>query len=255
MSPEVLREHEQPEDQEQRELGDPRHAVVEGHDRPPGGRRGGAEHQPGEIDRQEARAVQGVGDAVGERGRGDRRHRVQAGGRQPHALQPQRRSASRPRGPSTRPMPSSSTTSRSASSGPEVGLLDRLDAADHEQDRDRVVEARLALERPRQAPPQRRAAQHGEHGRRVGRGHGRAEQQRRQRLEVEDQRRRHRGQRRREQRARASRGSPTSAARGGSPRSRWRARPRTGSAPRRRCPPSARARSRRSRSSPGRRSR
>ena len=53
---EVVREHEQPEHQEQRELGDPREAVVEGDDRAPGGRGGGAEHEPGEVDGEEARS-------------------------------------------------------------------------------------------------------------------------------------------------------------------------------------------------------
>ncbi len=57
-------------------------------------------------------------------------------------------------------------------------VLDRLDAAEHEHDRDRVVDARLALQRARQPPPQRRAAQHREDGRRVGRGDRRPEQQR-----------------------------------------------------------------------------
>ena len=59
----------------------------------------------------------------------------------------------------------------------------------HEQDRDRVVDAGLALERARQPAAQRRAAQDGEDGGGVGGGHGRAEQQRLERFEVEQQRR------------------------------------------------------------------
>ena len=67
--------------------------------------------RPGEVDGEEARAVQGVGGAVGERGRGDRGDGVQAGGRQPHAAHPQHRAARRPRGRPRGRSPSSSTAS------------------------------------------------------------------------------------------------------------------------------------------------
>ena len=49
-----------------------------------------AEHQAGEVDGQEARAVQRVGGAEGQRDGGERGDRVQAGGRQPRLAQRER---------------------------------------------------------------------------------------------------------------------------------------------------------------------
>ena len=57
--------------------------------------------------------------------------------------------------------------------------------ADHEQHGDRVVEARLALERAGELAPQRRAAQQREGRGAVGRGDDRAEQQALERGQVE----------------------------------------------------------------------
>ena len=152
---------------------------MEGHDRAPRGRRRGAEHEAGEVDGEEPRAVEGLGGAERERGGRHRGDGVQAGRRQPHAPQEQHGAAAATAEPDARSRSTSSGPRAStASSEPEVGVLDRLDAADHEQDRDRVVDARLALERARQPPPQRRPAQHREHRGGVGRRHGRAEQQR-----------------------------------------------------------------------------
>ena len=84
-------EDEQPERDEHRHLAHPRQALVEGGHRLLGGDARRAEREPGQVDGQEARSVQGVGAAEGQRGDGERRHRVQARGGQGHAPQ-------RPRG-------------------------------------------------------------------------------------------------------------------------------------------------------------
>ena len=174
-----VREHEQPEHQEEPELRDPGEAVVEGDDRAPGRRRRGAEHEAGQVDGEEARAVRAT---ARRRTRARRSRPRRPGTGRPTAAvtlpQEEHGEGSRPRGRPRRRSTARWTASQSASPTPEVGVLDRLDAADHEQHRDRVVDAGLALERARQAPPQRRAAQHREHRGRVGRGHGRAEEQR-----------------------------------------------------------------------------
>ena len=55
----------------------PRQPLVEGRHRLLGGDAGRAEREPGQVDGEEARAVQGVSAAVGQRGHGQRRDRVQ----------------------------------------------------------------------------------------------------------------------------------------------------------------------------------
>ena len=73
--------------------------------------------EPGEVDGEEARSVQGVGAAEGQRGDGERGHRVQARGGQRHAPQ-------RPRGgdphheADARPIPSWRTKSTAMSAIP-----------------------------------------------------------------------------------------------------------------------------------------
>ena len=76
---------------------------------------------------------------------------------------------------------------------PKPGILDPFDEPDHEQQRDRVVHPRLALERARKPLLQRRAAQHGEDRGRVGRGDGGAGQHPFERPEPEDPLRREPG--------------------------------------------------------------
>ena len=88
MSPRSSGNTSRPRIRNSAELGDPGQPVVEGDDRAPRGRGGGAEHEPREVDRQEAGAVQRVGGAVGERRGGDRGDGVQARGGQPHGAQP-----------------------------------------------------------------------------------------------------------------------------------------------------------------------
>ena len=82
-----------------------------------------------------------------------------------------------------------------------VRVLDPLDEAQDEQDRDGVVEAGLALERPREAAAQRRSAQQGEDRRAVGRGEHGADEQAFEERQVEDHRRGVAGDQRRDQRA------------------------------------------------------
>ena len=64
---ELGREDQQAEGEEHRHLGHPSQALVKAYDRPLGGNVRRAEHEPGEVHREEAGAVQGVGAAVGER--------------------------------------------------------------------------------------------------------------------------------------------------------------------------------------------
>ena len=69
---------------------------------------------------------------------------------------------------------------------PVVGELDPVDEPGDQQQRDRVVHPRLALERPRESLAQARAAQDGEDRGAVGRGHRGADQQALERREVEE---------------------------------------------------------------------
>ena len=196
---ELSREHEQPESQEQAELGDPGEALVEGHDRAAGRRRHGAEHEPGQVDRQEAGAVQRERGAEGQHRRGHRGHRVQAGGGKRDAAQEEHRNGGD--GESHHEADRELAHDQQQRVLETVAVaLDRLDAADDEQDRDRVVDARLALQRAGEPAAQGRAAQDGEDRGGVGGGHRRAEQQRLERVEVEQQRRRDGGQHGRAQR-------------------------------------------------------
>ena len=131
------------------------------------------------------------------------------------------------------------------SASPKAGLLDPFDEADHQQQRDRVVHPRLALQRAGEPLLDRRAAQHGEDRGRVGGGDRGADQHPFQQRQVEDQLRR---ERRRSARSAACRAVASEAAVpstgriSASPRS---ARPRTGSGPARSSPASAPARRRR----------
>ena len=111
MSPNSRRVDQQAERQEHRDLADPRQAVVEVLDRAPARDGRAAQRQPGEVDGDEARAVQRVGGAEGERRGGDRGHRVEAGGGElRRAGRPS--TASRPTArPTSAPMPSSPTAS------------------------------------------------------------------------------------------------------------------------------------------------
>ena len=86
-----------PERDEHRHLPHPGQALVEGGHGLLGGDADRAQRQPGEVDGQEARAVQGVGAAEGQGGHGERRHRVQAGGGEGHAPQRPHRPPRRPR--------------------------------------------------------------------------------------------------------------------------------------------------------------
>ena len=79
---EAAREHEQPEQGEERDLRDPREALVEGDHRWLRRHRAGAEDQRRDVDGEKARAVRRARHAVGERDRGDRRDRIEARVRQ-----------------------------------------------------------------------------------------------------------------------------------------------------------------------------
>ena len=78
----------------------------------------------------------------------------------------------------------------------ERRVVDPVDEAERERDRDRVVEARLALERPGEATPHVRVAERREDCRRVGRRDDAAEQDRLGPVEVEEGVRRRAGEER-----------------------------------------------------------
>ena len=115
---ELTREDEQPEGEEERDLGHPGEALVEGGDRALRRDLGAAERQAGQIDGQEARAVDDRRATVGEPGGGDRGHRVEAGGLQAEA--PERPNGSQPPQPrpTARPIPSSRANSQAMSTMP-----------------------------------------------------------------------------------------------------------------------------------------
>ena len=162
-------EDEQTEQDEEADLGDPADPLVEGDDRAPGRDAGGAEGERGEVDGEEAGAVGDLGQAEGEPGDRDRRHRVDPVGRQLRPVEGDRRQPAQ--GEADHDADRQFERQQADHVGePEAGLLDPFDEADHQQQGDRVVHPRLALERARQALFQGRAAQHGEDRRRVGGG-------------------------------------------------------------------------------------
>ncbi len=125
--------------------------------------------------------------AVGEHERRERRDRIQARRVEPQA--PERRDRER----ADRQARDRAEAHLAHEQEPEVEhavgrVLQPLDEADDEEHGDGVVEARLALEREREPPPQRGALQQGEHRRAVGRGEDRAEEQPLERREVEQER-------------------------------------------------------------------
>ena len=80
--------------------------------------------------------------------------------------------------PSSSPKPICSTSVHERIADAVARLVDPRDQPDRERDRDRVVAARLGLERPGDAPREARVPERREHGGRIGRRHDRAEQQR-----------------------------------------------------------------------------
>ena len=141
--------------------------------------------------------MQRVGAAERERGDRQRRHRVEARGGEPRAaerLHPEPADDEADREPDPELAHEQQQHVREA----VVGLLDVLDQREDQQHGDRVVEARLALERTRQPPPQGRVAQQREDRRAVGAREHRADEQALLEVEAEQQRRRHAGDRRRD---------------------------------------------------------
>ena len=199
------REHEQAQREEHAELRDPRQALVEGRrsSAGPGSCPTRARARRGRPRGSPSRA--GVGAAEGQRGGRQRGDRVEAGGRELGAAE------ALDRGPADAEPdgePDAELVHEQQRDVVEAvaGVRDRLDQREHQQHGDGVVEARLALERARQAPAQRRVAQQREDRGAVRGGEHRADQQALLEVEVEQQ---HRGdagdqraQRRRDQRQR-----------------------------------------------------
>ena len=163
---------------------------------------GRAQRQPGQVDREEARAAA----ACPRRRTRARPSASEATGYRPGlesrtAGTPASR-ASRSRTPATSPIPSCWANSHEHVGEPVAGMHDPLDEPEHEQHGDRVVEARLALERALQPLAQPGAAQQREHRGAVGRGDDRADQQALERREAEQPRGGQAGDDRGDQRAR-----------------------------------------------------
>ena len=142
--PQLGRGDEQAERQEQAELRDPGGALVEGPDRLPRRDRGRPEQQPGEVDREEARAA------------ASRRRRSSA--RPPPARRPGRARRSQAGAAKALDRRAATTSTRrarlraAARAAAHVveapaGVGDPADQPEHEQHGDGVVEAPLALER------------------------------------------------------------------------------------------------------------
>ena len=195
-----LREDEQAQRDEHRHLPHPGQALVEGGHGLLGGDADRAQRQPGQVDGQEARAVQGVGAAEGQGGHGERRHRVEAGGGEGHAPQRPHR-----RHPHHHADGQADADLAHEEHGhvrqPVVVVLQPLDEAEHEQHGDRVVEPRFALQGGGQAALERRAAQQREDRRAVGGRQDRAQQHPVERREVEEPCRRQPGDDRGDDRA------------------------------------------------------
>ena len=256
---ELRGEHEQPEHEEHGELGQPapcpswKVTIVR-----LAGIWARAERQPGQVDGEEAGAVQRVGGAEGQRGGGQRGDRVQAGGGQPQrarAPTPRRRPTASADAERRCPSPgrtaasmsadrrsraSRSTSMKPSTSRTATGSLKPASPSSVRASRRRSVDPRstantaapsvAATIEPSSSALERARSRIATAAARPvsSRGGERADDRERERRR---------------------------AAPGGSRRTRWPGRPRTGSAPGRRCRPCGRARSRRSRSSPGRRSR
>ena len=102
--------------------------------------------RPRDEDGEEAGAVERVGAAVGHAGERDRGDRVQAGRRQRHALEHDHAEAADGEPDRGRDRQLGDGEPERVEQ-PEVGVVDGLDAGQHEQHGDRVVDAGLALER------------------------------------------------------------------------------------------------------------
>ena len=189
---EPAREDEQPEHEEERDLRDPAQALVERGDRAPRRDDPGAEREAGQVDGEESRALADVGEAEGEGGGRHRGDGVEAG----------RRVVEPDEGPARAPADEAADDRADDQVAGELddhvreavaGLVDPGDQPGHEQDGDRVVQARLALERPGEPALQLRLAEDGEDRGRVGGRDGGADDQRLERAEVEQPRRRQPG--------------------------------------------------------------
>ena len=168
-SPRSLGNTSSPKREEEPDLGHPGQPLVEHDDRVPGRDGRAAEHEAGQVDGEEARAVSEVGGAEGERAGGDRRDRIKPPGGEAHT----------PEGPHGREADAQAAHRADAHlldeeqahvEYPVVRPLDPLDEPDHEEDRHRVVEPGLGLEGSGQAATQRGPAEQREDRGAVGGG-------------------------------------------------------------------------------------
>jgi hypothetical protein len=129
--------------------------------------------------------MKGVGGAECERGRGQRCDWIEAGAREPLAPE------GLDREPADREANHGADRELSREQAehvdnPVARFLDPVDEANHEQDRDGIVHSRLALQRSRKPPVERRAAEHREDRGDVRGGQDRAEQKAFEEREVEE---------------------------------------------------------------------
>ena len=98
-----------------------------------------------------------VGPAIGERRDGQRRDRIQPGRGQPHAAQHVDRHESGQH-PDEQADPELTDEQQNEVGRAIPRLGEQIDEPEHQQDRHRIIQAGLALERLRQLPRQRRAS-------------------------------------------------------------------------------------------------
>ena len=145
---------------------------------------GAAERQPGQVDGEKARAVEDRRSAVGDRRRRDRGDRDRDRGGEVDPLErPDRGEPDRH--PDRQPDPELAHRTTTPCPDPVARLLDPVDEPEHEQDRNRIVEPGLGLERACQLPLQGGASQEGEDRRSIRGRQNRAEQESLERREVE----------------------------------------------------------------------
>ena len=139
-----------------------------------------ADHDPGDEDGEEARAVRDGGDAVDEpraasMPRAGTARASGSGTRRSGCSSTKPRDGARPRAR----RPSRAANSQATSTTPASACVGELDHPDHQRDPDGVVEPRLALEDRAGAALDLLAGEDGERHRRVGRRERRADQERR----------------------------------------------------------------------------
>ena len=191
-----LREDEEPEDDEHRDLGEERKPFVEADELPAIARRRAADREADEVHGQEAAAPHDVGGAERDAGGCERRDRREGADGAGEAREDPRR-REREDDSDHEAEPELADDEQDEVGEPfGVGALDPCDQPERERDRHRVVPAGLGLERTREPAPDLGEAQRREDRRRVGGRDDRTEQERLEPRQVEQRVRRGAGEER-----------------------------------------------------------